>query len=278
MRANLPATLPANFQANRRSRPWGVTLVELLVVVSIMGILAALLLPAVQSAREMARQAQCQNNLRQVGLALHNYHSVLRTLPPGCMQWRPFNGPRFLKNYAWSALILPYMEAQNVHSLVDFDHPFDHPINAAARKTNVATYVCPSVPTVEGKSGKTDYGGLYGQRITTRINTDNGVFVYNQPFKFRDIRDGLTFTAAVAEDTGGPDGEWINGSNIFEQSGGINDPRAWAMDNEIRSHHRNGAMVLFACGRTLFVSNHCKPSVLAAMITRNGQEDWTLED
>jgi hypothetical protein len=50
------------------------------------------------------------------------------------------------------------------------------------------------------------------------------------------------------------------------------------MDNEIRSHHRNGAMVLFACGRTLFVSNHCKPSVLAAMITRNGQEDWTLED
>jgi prepilin-type N-terminal cleavage/methylation domain-containing protein len=258
--------------------PRGVTLVELLVVVSIMGILAALLLPAVQSAREMARQAQCQNNLRQVGLALHNYHSVLRTLPPGCMQWRPFNGPRFLKNYAWSALILPYMEAQNVHSLVDFDHPFDHPINATARKTNVATYVCPSVPTVEGKSGKTDYGGLYGQRITTRINTDNGVFVYNQPFKFRDIRDGLTFTAAVAEDTGGPDGEWINGSNIFEQSGGINDPRAWAMDNEIRSHHRNGAMVLFACGRTLFVSNHCKPSVLAAMITRNGQEDWTLED
>jgi hypothetical protein len=135
------------------------------------------------------------------------------------MQWRPFNGPSFLKNYAWSALILPYMEAQNVHALVDFDHPFDHPINARARKTNVATYVCPSVPMLEGKSGKTDYGGLYGQRITTRINTDNGVFVYNQPFKFRDIRDGLTFTAAVAEDTGGPDGEWINGSNIFEQSG-----------------------------------------------------------
>ena len=82
-----------------------------------MGILAALLLPAVQAAREMARQAQCQNNLRQVGLALHNYHAVLKTLPPGCMQWRPFNGPRFLKNFAWSALILPYMEEQNVHRL-----------------------------------------------------------------------------------------------------------------------------------------------------------------
>ncbi|MFO0410201.1 MAG: DUF1559 domain-containing protein, partial [Planctomycetota bacterium] len=101
----------------------------MLVVISIVGILAALLLPAVQAAREMARQAQCQNNLRQVGLALHNYHSVLRTLPPGCMQWRPFNGTRFLKHFARSALILPYMEEKNVHSLVSFDHPFDHPVN-----------------------------------------------------------------------------------------------------------------------------------------------------
>ena len=152
---------------------------------------------------------------------------------------------------------------------------FDHPVNNAARKTNIATYMCPTVPLVPNKSGKTDYGGLYGQRITTRIDTNNGVFVYNQPFKFRDIRDGLSSTAVVAEDTGGPDGEWINGYNIFEQSGGINDPKAWVGDNEIRSHHKHGAMVLFACGRVLFIPNSCDPRVLAAMITRNAGDEWT---
>ncbi len=275
MRGTITPATPANFRPRVRA---GFTLVEVIVVLSIVAVLAALLLPAVQSAREVARRIQCQNNMRQIGLALHNYDASLRTLPPGCLQWRPFNGPTFLKNFAWSALILPFMEEQNVHSLVDFNHPFDHPTNAVARRTPIATFMCPTVPNHPPKPGKTDYGGLYGQRINTRIDTNNGIFVYNQPFKFRDITDGLTYTAAVAEDTGGPDGEWINGSNVFEQSGGINDPKAWALDNEIRSHHRHGAMVLFACGRTMFVSNHCRPDILAAMITRNWADNWTLDE
>lgn len=252
----------------------GMTIVEVLVVVSIVGIVVALMMPAVQSARESARRMQCKNNLRQLGMALHNYHSALRTLPPGCMQWRPYRGSPRLKNFAWSALILPYMESTQVHQLVDFNYPYDHPANAVARKTNIATYMCPTVPVPKGAEGKTDYGGLYGQRINTRLNTDNGVFIYNRAISHREIFDGLTHTLMIAEDTGGPDGEWINGSNVFEQSGAINDPKAWAMDNEIRSHHRSGAMLLFSCGRTEFFSNSTDLNVLAAMITRDWGDVW----
>lgn len=258
------------------SKRRGMTIVELMVVIAIVGILVALLMPAVQAARESARRMQCQSHLRQVGLALHNYHAAHRTLPPGCLQWRPFRGNPRLKNFAWSALILPHLEATNVQQLVNFDYPFDHPLNAVARKTNIATYLCPSVPMPAEKSGKTDYGGIYGQRINTRVNTDNGVFLYDRKISHREIVDGLTQTLMVAEDTGGPDAEWINGSNIFEQSGGINDPTAWGMDNEIRSHHRSGAMLLFSCGRTFFASDSTSRSVLAAMITRDWGDVWDM--
>lgn|GEM_PF-187156 len=258
-------------------RSLGMTLVELLVVMAIVGILVGLLLPAVQSAREAARKIQCQNNLRQVGLSLHNYNDAIGSLPPGCLQWRPWGGDPRLKNFAWSAMILPYMEQTNLHRLVDFDYPFDHAVNSKAGKTPVGTYLCPSVPTRETARGRTDYGGLYGQRITTRNQTDNGVLIYNHPIRFREIIDGLTNTLAVAEDSGGPDGEWINGNNVFEQSGGINDPRAWIGDNEIRSKHGGGAMLLFCCGRTQFVSDSTDLGILAAIITRGSRDLGGIE-
>ncbi len=255
------------------------SLVELLVVIAIIGILVSLLLPAVQAAREGARKAHCQNHLRQIGLALHNYESAFRTLPPGCLQHRPWRGDPRLKNLAWSSLILPCMEETNVHRLVDFDYAFDHPRNAVAARTRIATYLCPSAPDKQPQSGRgrTDYAGLYGQRITVSRNTDNGVFIYNRPIRLREISDGITHTLAVAEDTGGPDGEWINGSNIFEQSGRINDPLAWVGDNEIRSPHTSGAMLLFACGRVQFVSESMELPMLAAIITRNHGEVVVLE-
>jgi prepilin-type N-terminal cleavage/methylation domain-containing protein len=250
------------------------TLVELLVVLGIVGLLVSLLLPAVQAAREAARKSHCQNNLRQVGLAIQNYESSLRTMPTGCLQWRPWNGDPKLKNMAWSAMLLPFMEQTQLHRLVSFDYPFDHPINAQAAMTRLSVYLCPSAPDLPTQSGRarTDFAGLYGQRITTRQHTDNGVFIYDRSIRFREISDGITNTLAVAEDTGGPDAEWINGSNVFEQSGRINDPKAWAWDNEIRSKHPGGAMLLFCCGRVQFVSDSMDVNVLAATITRNYAE------
>ena len=251
----------------------GFTLIELLVVIVIIGLLAGLILPAIQQAREVARRATCQSNLRQIGLALAQYHQSLGTLPPGCSDWRPWRGSPDRKNFAWSALLLPYVEQVNLSNAIDFDFPYDHPRNAAAAIVDLPLYLCPSARTkTQAREGRSDYGGLFGERILTQNNTNNGVFIYDQAFRFHDILDGLTNTLAAAEDTRGIEAQWINGRNIFEQSGGINDPNAWIGDNEIRSHHVGGAMSLFCCGRVAYLSNSTDRNALAALITRASGE------
>ncbi|MDZ4851806.1 MAG: DUF1559 domain-containing protein [Pirellulaceae bacterium] len=256
----------------------GFTLVELLVVIAIIGILTSTILPSIQQAREAARRSTCMSNLRQVGLAMAMYQQSLGTLPPGCMERRPWRGSPLLKNYAWSALLLPYLEQNNLSSSIDFNVASDHPRNVAVGTTDLSLYLCPSATfRSQLRQGRSHYGGLYGQRISTKIETNNGVFIYDNPIRFEDILDGLTNTLAVSEDTLGPDSYWINGSNIFEQSGGINDPKAWIGDNEIRSQHLGGAMSLFCCGRVAFLSNSTDRFALAAWITRASGEPNELE-
>src|SRR5688500_207828 len=105
----------------------GFTLVELLVVIAIIGILVALLLPAVQAAREAARRMSCGNNLKQIALSLQNYHDTYKVFPPGGVGSNNLANP----NYAtWSIFILPFMEQQNLHSRYDFNVPNEHANNA----------------------------------------------------------------------------------------------------------------------------------------------------
>jgi len=126
----------------RRVRSAGFTLVELLVVIAIIGVLVALLLPAVQSAREAARRIHCGNNLKQMGLAVLNYESTNRTLPAGgitngaCCSAK--SGPN------WAITILPYIEQQDLHNRYDFTKFNEDPENAFVCELSVAAYICPS--------------------------------------------------------------------------------------------------------------------------------------
>lgn len=122
----------------------GFTLVELLVVIAIIGILIALLLPAVQAAREAARRTQCTNNLKQIGLAIHNYHDTSRALPPSGLV--EYTSSSTVEDYAsWAVLVLPYMEQTNLYEQFDLSQKINSSVQpATARMTSIGTFLCPS--------------------------------------------------------------------------------------------------------------------------------------
>src|SRR5258708_11148005 len=122
------------YQRRPQNHTPGFTLIELLVVIAIIGILIALLLPAVQKIREAAARLQCQNNLKQMGLALHNYHDSNQSFPPGYaagMSYRD-GATDTTPGWAWSAFLLPYLEQGPLYNAVRFNLPVEHAQNAAA--------------------------------------------------------------------------------------------------------------------------------------------------
>src|SRR5512137_843597 len=120
----------------------GFTLVELLVVIAIIGVLVALLLPAVQAAREAARRMSCSNNLKQIGLALHNYEGTYRVLPPSRID---INLPRFQQS--WVSLALPFIEQGTIHAKYNFGNNWYDPINDPLTTARLSVMLCPSVPS-----------------------------------------------------------------------------------------------------------------------------------
>ena len=109
-----------------KCRAIGFTLVELLVVIAIVGVLVGLSLPAVQAAREATRRTQCQNNLRQIGIGLHQYHNSYQVFPTGCVEWRPY-GDTTQRQLAWSAYLLPFVEQQTLFDQLDLTEGFRRP-------------------------------------------------------------------------------------------------------------------------------------------------------
>ena len=272
----------------------GFTLVELLVVIAIIGILIGMLLPAVQSVREAARRISCANNMRQIGLAMHNFESALQELPDG-WQISDANDALSPSGWGWAAQILPFMEQSNLRDQIDFDLPINDPVNQMLLTQTIETFLCPSDPDPEllplgiidtpvggsnggGGSGtksipiqeqndipvaRSNYSGVFGniQRNSDPLNGD-GIFFGNSGLKFQQIRDGLSNTMMIGErrnDFGTViwHGVIADTSEPFARIVGATDHAPNDRDDrfeDFRSYHPAGINTVLADGSIQFVT------------------------
>jgi prepilin-type N-terminal cleavage/methylation domain-containing protein len=283
---------------SRTSRSRAFTLVELLVVIAIIGILIALLLPAVQYAREAARRTSCKNNLRQIGLALHLYHDVHRKFPPGVLGNSGSQAANE-KLHTWHALVLPFLEQVNLQNRYDFNVRFDHANNSAAVNEVVPVFVCPTMSTPLPQSGfaPNHYPGNAG----VLPGQNDGLFFPMSTVAMQDVTDGTSATLAVGElafeiggwargaiNTGGGGGGgggqgfgrsvlrwWRAAPNCARP--GLNPPVTTCSGSverqfQFSSRHTGGVQFTLADGSTRFVSETVESAVLRGLTTRGGGE------
>ena len=280
------------------------TLVELLVVIAIIGILIALLLPAVQAAREAARRSQCTNNLKQIGLAMHNYFDTHKVFPPG-----------FIVDHAWlvTTYLLPFAEQDALYDQLNTDNFMDlsDTNKLSLARTVLGDYLCPSsteqdptqspdinidVMGVNYKIGVSNYLGITGTldlRCTHAVTYPDGIFYHNSKTKIRDVQDGTSNTFAFSERTSngvGIGGVWAGttvgalevppaailcGANNYDglRLGMTLTRNAWGLINGTgyqfgpSSRHPGGCNFLLADGSVRFVSETIDASYNASTAT-----------
>jgi len=264
------ALLPAVYSRRAKYPPHGFTLVELLVVITIIGILIALLLPAVQAAREAARRVQCANNFKQTALALHNYEQQYNMLAPGgfvrqptmnaaaCGPFPPPPAPSYVSGPGWGAMILPFVERQNIWDQFDWNFYNFNQVNVTPAKTQISTYLCPSdIGNTElvaftnslgappaGDVAQTNIASVGDSRDwtcdavwpkafyrLTYVNgiATNGMFGRDTGCRIKDVVDGMSNTLMLAEVTGGGPGSrggftWVGMGLMIDVLDGINGP------------------------------------------------------
>jgi len=291
-------------------RRYAFTLVELLVVIAIIGILVALLLPAIQAAREASRRTHCKNNLKQIGLALHNFESVRRIFPPGFVSNATItNGAGTGPGWGWAAHILPYLEESSMQ--IDLKREITDPPYDKIRTTTLAVFRCPSdspeepVIEVKNSSGSIvtrvafgNYVGVAGtEEVSVFPDTGTGVFLRNRGMAIKQIPDGLSHTIMVSERASrqSPQTTWVGAVTnaevppkipsydvegppvlVLTNTGGAADRRV--PNNELghvedsNSMHPQGVNIMFADGSVQTINNEIDPHVWEALGTRAGGE------
>jgi len=299
-------------------RPRAFTLIELLVVVSVIGLLVALLLPAVQAAREAARRARCVNNLKQLGLALHQYEGTHHAFPPGYVSNFRADGTDTGPGWGWAAMLLPQVEQRPLFDSINFNLPIEGPSNQTCRRPTLATYLCPSdtvkptwwamvrdpggIPTRRiCEVAPANYVGVYG---TSDPGIDgDGLFFRDSRVGIRDISDGTAQTLAVGERSHSlGEATWVGSVTdavLFPVDGdGVGYPRAEGGPgmvlghaggrlgpgdpngevNQFYSRHPGGVNFLFADGHVGFLKTTTPNKTFRALATRAGGEAVSGDD
>lgn len=215
-------------------------------LIACLGIMVGLLLPAVQAAREAARRMACQNNEKQIALALLNYESVYRSLPPAFTV--DANGQPL---HSWRTLLLPYLEQNAVYEQIDLNKPWDDPVNLPIGEVVIPTFVCPS-------SGPPANTSNY-----VAVIDPSGIFTGSTPTTFGMITDGLANTILFVEV--GPDSAvpWMSPDDIT-----MNEYHSLPS----KSMHVGGSNVALADGSVRFFSDMAPPEDIEAMISKDGGE------
>lgn len=232
-------------QQSGRSR--GFTLIELLVVLCVIAVLVAFLLPATRSARPAARRTQCRNNLKQIGLALHNYHDAYGAFPPAYTvdaDGKPL--------HSWRILILPYLDQKPLYDRIDLSKPWDDPVNADVFKLRVHAYACPSNIDPD----KTTYLAVVTSRSALRVGASCAI---------RDINDGIANTLVVIEADLNHAVPWMAPQDADE-------PVIAAFIGKSKHVHVSGGHALFGDGSTRLLSSNIPAQTLQALTTIDGGE------
>jgi prepilin-type N-terminal cleavage/methylation domain-containing protein/prepilin-type processing-associated H-X9-DG protein len=189
------------------------TLIELLVVIAIIAVLIGLLVPAVQKVREAAARLQCKNNLKQIGLALHNYHGRMKSFPPGYQTKVASDNSDLGPGWGWAAFLLDDLEQGNLKNRIRFDLQISDPVNAQVRVSSIPIFICPSEVKTDATFTVVDANGnpicdvARGSYVAMNgvlgVSGDafdnNGAFLRNRTMRIADITDGLSNTLFIGE-------------------------------------------------------------------------------